>query len=482
MRRLGAFLAAGGLLAGCAHLECLSHGGDSWRAVRTPHFTLQTDLDSETARAQALKLEATRAALRWFFELGDAGDGIRVVMVKDSDALGEFTWAEGFVGSSIHPDELLVVTSFSPGNRRGSAEVAAHELAHRYAAEAFPVALPSWLNEGLAGYLESVLILDDRRATLGLTGRLFGYFTLGTYANPLKLHELWDFTPDGAREGNERDKGYASAALYVHYLANHEPARWAAFLKSLREGRPPRTSFEAIFPPAEQARLDEQVGDYADSRRYNTTDLLLSYDGRVLSEAELPDWWVHLLRAELWRHADDGRDRARDRDEVLVARGMLGAQTPWELAWWLGSYDGNLLTLARGFPDEFEAQLGLGRAGGAGAAEHLEKALRLRPSSPSANEALAELELASGDIAGADEHLETARRAAPWDEWVMELSAVVASKRGRCGDVERWLDRARSLTGETPTSADVSKFESMRADLLARCDAARSAPAASPSP
>jgi hypothetical protein len=249
MRPTVALLCLCATLSSCARVECRRHGGGTWREVRTRHFTLQTDLDAQTAHTEALKLETLRTTLRWYLGLVDSDDQIRVVMIEQARALHEFTWAIGFVGQSIHPDELLVVTSYAPDARRGSATVSAHELTHRYGAEAFPMGLPRWVDEGLATYLETVLILDQGKVKLGVTSEQLDQFDLVT---PLKLRDLWDFSPHGANDAEDRGRGYASAALVVHYLVNHEGVRWKAFLDQLKAGRPAREAFDATFP------LDEQ--------------------------------------------------------------------------------------------------------------------------------------------------------------------------------------------------------------------------------
>jgi hypothetical protein len=118
------------------------------------------------------------------------------------------------------------------GGLQGLRETVLHEMTHAFVRRSIPHA-PTWLNEGLAGYWETLEIDND--APEAIVGR------------PPRLNELIvDWTPlaelvgGGAARFYDRPKrgpAYAVAWGAVHFLAQHSPDKLRAYADAIRRGR-----------------------------------------------------------------------------------------------------------------------------------------------------------------------------------------------------------------------------------------------------
>src|SRR5215469_14808965 len=163
------FLAAAAFLIGCASgprpppLE-------GWRELRSAHFRLRTDLPEEPARSTLESLET----LRWWLQAawstgGDSPGSTDALVLRDAAELETFTSITG-LATTAREGPLLVIagSAWTLGSSAPSTRVLAHEVGHELIHRRMPGA-PRWFHEGLAGYLESVLVLDDHRVRFGFT-------------------------------------------------------------------------------------------------------------------------------------------------------------------------------------------------------------------------------------------------------------------------------------------------------------------------
>lgn len=147
----------------CAHPPWISPGSE-WRRVRSRHFTLYTDTAPEHYEPLVDRLEDVHLALRQtFFPSVDTGR-IRVIFFDDR---GEFRSiappnTTGFaLPTQTETSAQFTLLVFSRDADFGLvASVAAHEVAHAMLF-ALSDAVPEWLSEGFARYVEALDLADD---------------------------------------------------------------------------------------------------------------------------------------------------------------------------------------------------------------------------------------------------------------------------------------------------------------------------------
>jgi tetratricopeptide (TPR) repeat protein len=130
----------------------------NWRLTKSPHFEIYTQAGDGTARSTVLWLEQLRA----FFvrQSGPDLDSLPPVRVIGFRSAGEYQpyrlrpTADGyFVGTGSR--DYMVMMTLGPSEFH----VAAHEYAHAIL-HAHGLALPSWINEGLAEFFSTIHIAE----------------------------------------------------------------------------------------------------------------------------------------------------------------------------------------------------------------------------------------------------------------------------------------------------------------------------------
>ncbi len=145
-------------------------GGPAWTQVTTEHFVVKTDVDPDTATKAARKLEDMFSALA---ELGFASEDrpkMRIDVVyfgrhEDYAALRPAASAGQFFPGGLHDFERRPLAVFGGDFVNSTRTVLLHELTHLFVHYYYPQA-PTWLNEGLAKYFET-LVIEDGTAILG---------------------------------------------------------------------------------------------------------------------------------------------------------------------------------------------------------------------------------------------------------------------------------------------------------------------------
>ncbi len=176
-----------------------------WHELSSTHFTLRTNLDTDTAMRAAVEIARTRSALvaAMWPPVREVGiEPVDIIVFKDRTEFEHYAGdgSRGLYSHSALPPRIILWGSperweqrlgpaemLPPSNPRrpttvgqdelsvhlqyvqaGSSSVLRHELAHHVASAVYP-RLPLWFSEGQAQFLESMKLSEDgRTATIGL--------------------------------------------------------------------------------------------------------------------------------------------------------------------------------------------------------------------------------------------------------------------------------------------------------------------------
>jgi tetratricopeptide (TPR) repeat protein len=242
--RIGVACTAAFALAGCGLDEVRLDRPPThdWIEVTSPHFRVQTDTAESFARSVIEQYERQRELLaRIAFPTWQApADRLDVVIFEDSDEFGAISpsgfgayYQETRHGAVTHarivaPAGSNYMTSVTFGRT-----TMVHELVHRFVSANRPF-VPTWLNEGLAQYYET---LEEDRSTheviLGEhapTGSLIADWSAVAY--------LIGASPEQFYNEKKMSANYSAAWGLVHFLIHHpgERARLDCLLWQ-RDGR-----------------------------------------------------------------------------------------------------------------------------------------------------------------------------------------------------------------------------------------------------
>src|SRR5262249_10186473 len=162
---LGSAVVAAALAAGCAS-QAVGPRAREWLELRSGHFILATDLDRHRAEAVASGLEESWSALAHVYQVIVPGrpppdHELRIVHLNDcADVHALRPGTGGFV--ELSADFLSDPTAVTCGAFVGRSRTSVlHEVAHVFNLH-YLHAHPSWLNEGLATYFQSVAVEGGR--------------------------------------------------------------------------------------------------------------------------------------------------------------------------------------------------------------------------------------------------------------------------------------------------------------------------------
>lgn len=332
-------------LCGCAYS---AHGRASgWLLIETERIQMRTNVERGAAVRLATEMQRMYDVLaKYALSCTARGENDRVaVTVMPVWQFEEFaqpgvrgfyrwtsvTWLPDQRGQIVLPGDLDAE----------SKQVFLHELTHRLVEACF-VGAPDWLNEGLAGFFETVVV-DDGKVTFGRPPYLISrdpwqpprsivhqgqrlaavsFNALPTIESIVGLTGAWN-THDWGRETMPR---YALAWALVHFLEIGAPdltPRFQEYLAELRKpGNDPRQAFAIAF---EGVPLQERLNEYMLGGSFQTlqsrpSELEERSAGPPPRVRELPEEEGHLHLAWLGALSDDNEDRARVRLHLTAAR------------------------------------------------------------------------------------------------------------------------------------------------------------------
>jgi tetratricopeptide (TPR) repeat protein len=255
MKRLLAMAA----VCACAHVDPAANAG-AWLTLRSDHFEVRSDLPEADARQVVQSLEEARAAMlavMWPGQIEPQGR-LQVIALSSRAVVEEYTGgASGFFA----PDAFGRMTVVTGGAAAADLRVVNHELAHALTAH-YLARMPRWLNEGLAGYLET-LHLDHglHRAVVGeMDKERLRYLqsTSTTFRGGLLKvgSDFGDLTVDDGY------KFESFSWVLVHYLINERRDGLNAWAGRLAHGEDPQKAFDAQFPDLTEEAIQLAVHDY----------------------------------------------------------------------------------------------------------------------------------------------------------------------------------------------------------------------------
>lgn len=321
-----------GLASGCAGLgaaraTCAEENGAAWHEVTTAHFRVRTDLNARTAEKTARMLETLHVAqLRVWKGAAEPPGAIDAIVLRSDEELAEFTRARTELATYSERGPLLLLHgySYAAGDEPPRRQVPAHELAHVLGRYAMP-RQPRWFAEGTASLMETVYVMERTGEVLlpGL-GQLGFLAFIGAHGR-LSLEELWAWDAEGTLGSSESMRHYASAWLWVYYLWNVHPERFADFQARLARLEEPRAAWNEAFRNAGDLEGDLQMylQHYA-HRRPDPQPLPMPPVSSSAQTRELSCAEVHALRATLFLHASDRplaervRQVAREVEQALA--------------------------------------------------------------------------------------------------------------------------------------------------------------------
>lgn len=481
------------LLAGCAHggrAQCPAEGGPAWRELRSAHFRMRTDMDAQTAYDTLLQLERYRLALRLHWgEAFDPPVQVEVIALRHLSELREFARGKVSGYALRRPQGPLLVFAGREGflleDSAANDGTPLHELAHLLGWYAMP-RQPRWLSEGLATYLQTVRVSEDGHSATTGRGSLF-WLGQAYVSGPLPLVKLWEWER-ATLPPTLVPRYHGSSWLWVHYLVNHHPQRFADFQRRLGRGEAPRSAFGTAFAgidwPAEEAALAALLhlgdgwaqlsGGFIHERQLPPVELLPQE--RPLEPAE-----VHALRAELLNtsprvtgrktlaaatHKEVSAALAEDPDglasRLLEASYAETVQQRLELA----------RALTRSHPDSVEAWRLFADSLGDDArrARAYARVLELAPEDAVANHFLA---WSSVRAAQPERALPPGKRAvamAPWSPSYLETYAAALAGAGQCREAVVVQTQALSVLADATPAVIRQRYLDTASDF-ARCAA-----------
>ncbi len=270
MTRLFAVLGLLAVLAfseGCAaELPALtppSRGGAVWHRLESEHFDMETDVESARAASELIQFESLYATLRE--ATGSSALSQRVLIVlfarkSDFHVFGDASFG-GFSMKRL-PGELEGSASmvFPEGDELINDITFLHEVDHLFNHQRF-FSMPSWLDEGMASYAETLEVHGDV-AQIGGRHPIFR-FVAPAYASTWfqgaprgeldpshapRLGELLQAKPKDFR-GPRANYFYAGAWRLVQMLRESHPVEWHAFLARMEHGESGTEAFKHTFGP-----------------------------------------------------------------------------------------------------------------------------------------------------------------------------------------------------------------------------------------
>jgi hypothetical protein len=294
-------------VTGCSAFQSgsgASKKGGAWREIRTPHFVLRTDGDSDDARRALAEFETAYEVLHAILFAGDPGAAtpMRVVLFEHGADLHQFIPA-GAVAAFYSPPPndpdgeavMLLETSVSDEARR----MFVHEMTHAFIARCFSQ-VPIWLNEGLAEYFETIRI-ESGRAVVGdpVHGYEISANQMPSLGALLRADAATFYAGRQAHsvEGSYQQTSYYVGAWYLVHMFMHAKGeyrgRFHDFLDALKRREAAASAWARSFDEAVSRRL---AADYLEYQR--TDSLEAGFVAIDLESIDRRDWVERSMTAE----------------------------------------------------------------------------------------------------------------------------------------------------------------------------------------
>lgn len=464
-----------------------------WMEVQTAHVTVKTDLGLEGAREAASLAELTRTALLAAAWGGAKLTQDRVELIVFSNHQDFERYFGDLVADKVvlgdYPPTVFLYGAPNRWEKRTALESDAttsvlKEALAQHLSTFFYRRQPRWFVMGLAQFLETISISEDRKTvTLGTinlrakndyaTHRTFGV------ADALAWGVTFNPTDEGALLGLN-----GLSWLMVYWMYNAHSPEFVRFQKLLVTGLDPNKAWKVVFPSLAAGDIDQELNHFALYGQTSTAKLPMAEAAlSVKRERPMRPADVHAMRAEAALAGGKSKDAqaelasalADDPGNVAALRRQMPLAQPAER-----------LTLARrattAHPEDGVAWLLLGdavRETGAQeeAVQAYRKATELLPDHPAAFVALASLDFQKGQ---AEDALPEARRAvtlAPSDGAALDVLAAALAGVGRCGEAVGAEARAVDVASDRGVTGKQSEYSTRLAEIQRMCVEAPAAPA-----
>lgn len=353
-----AVLLAAVLSVGCKvfapALSAPERWGITWHEVAAEHVVLATDIDLDEARELAAEAETTFEALRRVAFRGVVAPrrGLRIVYFSRTE---DFTRAAripavGYFAASLFddPDEEPTIVLRGTGNRKVTIT---HEIVHALVGRALPFA-PTWLDEGLAEYYETLELRDGfahvgGAPPRGWIERLLASGDDAPSAQALFSMSFFEFHPQGLAlpfaNDSKRAANYLGSWGLAGLLVDDPDHRgWLDRIFDARTVEPARSVYETAFSGVPAAELEAAYRSYLKSDSHVRRAVPYRpgakphVSAREMTPAEIRILWARLLYAPC-RESDV--DFAREHLDAAVALSPRSAEAWFWKGWLLRQTD-----------------------------------------------------------------------------------------------------------------------------------------------
>lgn len=293
------------VLSGCAarsYAVCPDRGGAPWREVTSAHFKVRTNLGSEAAQATVRELEKHRraVALAWGARFDPPGQ-VEVVVLRNAYELHEFG-EDAYSSYTVREKGSPVLVLSGQGYAAAEAPSIEREQMFALASYLQAKALKSnarWFSQGLSEFLSTTkLKADDSGVTIGHPNPYSLAYVRGHGRLPMDTLWAWE---DKELTESDFDAFSTSSWLWVHYLFNRHPDRFANFQGRLAQGEDAHQAWVKVMGDLDMGELDRDLSVYVSQGRYGVIQQPLPSWPTDVQERPLTDADVHVMRARLWR-------------------------------------------------------------------------------------------------------------------------------------------------------------------------------------
>jgi tetratricopeptide (TPR) repeat protein len=309
---------------------------DGWIEVRTNHFTIYSNADTETATGIALDLEELNAAIGNMsgFRVS-ALERMRIFVFRDDPGFDPYKIRHQGRPAAIGgyflsgPDGTAI--AINARSRHDASTVVFHEYVHALMADNRPH-LPVWLSEGLATFYETFR-LDGETVTLGLPPAR--YLSLLENGLPIPVDEMLSVGRESPLY-NEADRSgafYAQSWAVTHTLLLGSAERrrqLASYFESLDRGIVEPEAFRSSFDGSLDA-IEEEVLAHLRNRPLPTKEIAVAVEPPdTTTVAEIPPPRVlTLLGGLLASHSPPLPGAAEHLEEALELDPDSGRAAAW---------------------------------------------------------------------------------------------------------------------------------------------------------
>lgn len=257
----------------------------NWTLAESDHFLIATDVKAKNAIVYLEEMESFRHFVTKFLGLTPIEDlpKIKFILVKRESTFKAMGLGDRTAGMFFSNEKGVFAIAQAPdvkkGKMKGSFDRATiyHELVHYFVASSTNKKVyPLWYSEGLAEYL-STFNLNDDKITLGdpryLKGRFYSLLSPSgsRYVKP-DVEDLFKAlsrskSPSKQKAESEVYKFYARALITTHYLASSvkNSTALSTYLHELSLGQTVDAAFQKGFNKTYES-LDTEILDYLNEK------------------------------------------------------------------------------------------------------------------------------------------------------------------------------------------------------------------------